>query len=200
MALTVKEILQNLKEVNLTGSTLEILLDFERVLDEMDVYAFENWKMGELVAGPEITKYRVECKFMWPLKKMPNPRGGKRLLAHGIKILFEKNHLSYPVHIQTSDDFKPGSKMPKLKEVPIWIVTINMPKALIKNIQRGSVEIMGQDVDLDELDQSYEENLDNESVQNAEAEQQEQPVGADSGTEQAMPGQEMQSQEQQVAI
>jgi len=199
MAQNLKDILTNLKQIHMTGSTLETLLDFERVLDEMSLYAFDNWKMGELVQGPIVSKYRVECKFMWPLKKMPDPSGGKRLLAYGIKISYEKSHLTYPVEVKTSDEFRPGTKMPQLRELPIWLVTINMPKALIKDITRGSIEIMDQEIDLEDLDQSYEENLDNESFQQEGAEAEEQPgaLGMEPGAEQGVPGE---AEEQQFAI
>src|SRR5574343_2090353 len=167
-AQTVKDILNNLKTIHITGSTLDILLDFERVLDEMNLYAFENWKQGELVQGPIVSKYRVECKFMWPLKKMPDPSGGKRLIPYGIKISYEKSKLEYPITVTTPDEYRPGTKLPKLVKTPIWIVTINMPKALIKDITKGSVEIMDQEIDLEDIDQAYEENLNNESVQDTD--------------------------------
>lgn len=165
MTQSLKDILTNLQSVQTNGSTLEILLDFERVIDEMSLYAFDNWKIGELVRGPVVSKYRVECTFMWPRKKMPDPAGAKRLLSYGIKVAYEKSTLTYPVRVKSSDDFRPGTKMPKLKEAPIWLVTINMPKALIKDITKGSIEIMDKEIDIEDLNQSYEENLDKEEVQ-----------------------------------
>ena len=80
MAKPITDVINNTKEIFMTDSALTSLLDFERVLDEVDIYAFKNWEIGELVAGPEISKYRVECTFMWPLKLMPDPRGARRLL------------------------------------------------------------------------------------------------------------------------
>jgi hypothetical protein len=62
---------------------MSTLLDFERVLDEADLYAYKNWLLGELVQGPDIGKYSVTCVFMWPYKLMPDPRGAKRLATIG---------------------------------------------------------------------------------------------------------------------
>jgi hypothetical protein len=45
----------------MTDSAVNTLLDFERVIDELDIYAFKNWKRGELVAGPKYEKYFVVC-------------------------------------------------------------------------------------------------------------------------------------------
>ena len=75
-----------IKEIYMTEGSMSTLLDFERVLDEMDLYAFKNWQFGELVHGPEIGRYSVTCVFLWPEKFMPDPRGGKRLLPFGVKI------------------------------------------------------------------------------------------------------------------
>ena len=50
----------------MTESNLITLMDFERVLDELDLYAFQNWKQGELVVGPEYERYFVSYTFMRP--------------------------------------------------------------------------------------------------------------------------------------
>ena len=73
----IKDVLQNTKKIYMTDSALTSLMDFERVIDELDVYVFKNWKKGELVAGPEYEKYFITCTFMWPYKLMPDPRGGE---------------------------------------------------------------------------------------------------------------------------
>jgi hypothetical protein len=46
----------NIRDIYLSEGSLLTLLDFERVLDEMDLYAFKNWDRGELVQGPDIGK------------------------------------------------------------------------------------------------------------------------------------------------
>jgi len=60
------QVADNIRDIYMSDGSITTLLDFERVLDEVDIYAFKNWEIGELVAGPEITKYRVGCTFMWP--------------------------------------------------------------------------------------------------------------------------------------
>jgi len=45
------------------------------------------------------------------------------------------------------------------------LVSITMPKALMNDIRTGSIEMEDQDIDLDELDAAYEEDLDKESIQ-----------------------------------
>ena len=72
------QVADNIRNIYMSDGSLTTLLDFERVLDELDIYAFRNWAIGELVQGPDIGKYTVGCIFMWPEKLMPDPRGGRR--------------------------------------------------------------------------------------------------------------------------
>ena len=56
MAKPIADVIENTKEIFMTDSALTSLLDFERVLDELDLYVFANWKDGELVEGPVYEK------------------------------------------------------------------------------------------------------------------------------------------------
>ena len=47
MTANIKDIISNTKEIFMTDSSLDTLLDFERVLDELDLYAFKNWKQED---------------------------------------------------------------------------------------------------------------------------------------------------------
>ena len=53
----------------------------------------------------------------------------------------------------------------------VWLVAITMPKALMNDIRTGSIEMADQDIDLDELDAAYEEDLDKEAIQSDEQQQ-----------------------------
>jgi hypothetical protein len=160
MATSIHDALQNVKDIYMSDSALSTLLDFERVIDELDVYAFENWKFGELVEGPVYEKYFVTCTFMWPKKKMPDPRGGEQLLNYNCEVLYKKSTLEYPIKPKSPDDFKPNSKMAKKTSVPIWLVTITIPKKLMDDIQQGSIELENEKLDLEDLEQAYEEGVD----------------------------------------
>ena len=153
---------QNIKDLYLSEGSISVLLDFERVLDELDVYAFKNWINGELVAGPEVTKYTATCVFMWPANIMPDPRGGNRLLPFGCKVKFKKQKMQIPIKITSPDDYAPGGHTARLVEQPIWLVEIEMPKALMMDIRTGSVEFENETVDLEDVDASYEVDIDQE--------------------------------------
>ena len=89
----VLDIIKNVQSLYALGPTLGILKDFERVIDELDVYVFENWEDGELLTGPIDSRHFVTCSFMWPADKMPDPAGGKRLLDKGCKVTYKKDEL-----------------------------------------------------------------------------------------------------------
>ena len=157
MSQSISDVIENTKEIMMTDSNLVTLLDFERVLDELDLYVFANWKDGELVSGPTYEKYFISCTFMWPYKKMPDPRGGERLLSYDCEVYYKKDMLEAPVKIKDPDDFEPGTKMPKLEKMPVWLVTIVMPKKLMQEIQQGSLELESDTIDLEDVEQAYEE-------------------------------------------
>ena len=160
MAKPIADVINNTKEIFMTDSSLDTLMDFERVLDELDTYVFANWKDGELVEGPVYEKYFVTCTFMWPYKMMPDPRGGERLLSYDCEVYYAKDMLEYPVKVEDPDDYEPGTKMPKLAKKPIWLVTIVMPKKLMQEIQQGSLELESETLDLEDIEQAYEEGND----------------------------------------
>jgi hypothetical protein len=162
------QVADNIRDIYMSEGSLTTLLDFERVLDEVDIYAFRNWEIGELVDGPEIGKYRVTCTFMWPLRMMPDPRGGRRLLAFDCDVEYQRKEIKIPIKITDPSDYRPGTKKAKLVTRDVWLVTITMPKALMNDIRTGSIEMEDQDIDLDELDQAYEQDLDKEESQSDE--------------------------------
>ena len=158
---------ENIRDLYLSDGSLSTLLDYERVLDELDIYAFKNWDLGELVAGPDIGKYKVGCIFMWPGELMPDPRGARRLLPFDCDVRFKKTKIKVPMKILKPDDYQPGTHTARLTEKPVWLVEIVMPKHLMNDIKTGSIELEDQTIDLEELDQAYEQDLDQEQYQDA---------------------------------
>jgi hypothetical protein len=165
------QIADNIKNIYMSEGSLVTLLDFERVLDELDLYAFKNWIIGELVQGPDIKKYTVSCTFMWPEKLMPDPRGARRLLPFDCDVLYKKTIMKIPTKINNPSDYIPGTHKARLMEQKIWMVEITMPKALMSDIKTGSVELEDQDIDLADLDDAYEQGLDQDEYQSEETAQ-----------------------------
>ena len=150
---------KNIKKIYMSDASLGMLLDFERVLDSMDMYAFPNWSFGELVEGPKVSKYWVQCKFMWPYNLMPDPSGAKRLMPYGARITYQKDTVRVPIKIKSPGDYRDLGHKGKLVEAKVWYVDIMLPKSLMSEIKQGSVEIAGEDIDLSDLQSAYEKDL-----------------------------------------
>lgn len=166
-------IANTVKGIMTSDGVMSTLLDFERVLDEADVYAYKNWIIGELVQGPVIGRYSVTCVFMWPYKLMPDPRAAKRLLNIGCKLRFVKSKVKIPIQIEDYDDFVPGTRYPKAVKKQVWFVEITIPLELMEDIKEGSIDIAGSTIDLQEIEDAYDQDLDKEgAAQNTESPQQ----------------------------
>ncbi len=133
----IKDIITNIENIYGSNNSLSLLKDFERVIDELDVYVYENWLDGELVEGPKETRYFVECTFMWPEEKMPEPKGGQRLLDYGCRVQFGQDQFAKVRKIKTPDDIRPGTRKGKIDTQEVWLVRITMPKKLMADINRG---------------------------------------------------------------
>jgi hypothetical protein len=140
------EVIKNVESIYSTNSSLSVLKDFERVLDEMNMYVYKNWQEGELASGPIVERHWVKASFMWPREKMPDPMAAKRLIDYGCKIKYEKTFLLEPRKIKSPDDFRPGTRKGKLDHTPIWIVEIMMPKKLVEDIYNGYMKKMKEGV------------------------------------------------------
>lgn len=132
-----KDIITNIENIYGSNNSLNLLKDFERVIDELDVYVYENWIDGELYEGPKESRYFVECTFMWPKKQMPEPQGGLRLLDYGCKVKFAETQLAKVRKIKTPGDIRPGTRKGKIDHEDVWMVNIVMPKKLMHDINRG---------------------------------------------------------------
>jgi hypothetical protein len=140
MATDVLEIIKNIQDLYENNSSLAVLKDFERVLDELDLYVYDNWEDGELAYGPKVSRHWIKAGFMWPLDKMPDPTGGKRLIDLGCKVTYQKSHILEPRPIKNPDDIRPGTKKGKLDRHPIWIVEIQMPKKIAFDMYKGYMD------------------------------------------------------------
>lgn len=155
---------KNIRNIYLSDASVANLLDFERVLDSVDLYAFKNWDLGELVQGPDISRYHVSCVFMWPANLMPDPRGAVRLLPFDADIKWKKTTIEIPIKIKNPSDYRPGTHKARLIREPVWLVEITLPRELMEEIRTGSIEIEGEEIDLGDIDDAYNQGLDQEGA------------------------------------
>jgi hypothetical protein len=137
----IKDIIKNIETIYGSNNSLKLLKDFERVIDELDTYVYDNWIDGEIVEGPKEGRYFVECTFMWPEDKMPEPKGGLRLIEYGCKVQIGESRISKVRKIKSPDDIRPGTRKGKIDHETVWLVKISMPKKLMNDINRGYTEL-----------------------------------------------------------
>ena len=158
------DVIKNVESIYSTNTSLSTLKDFERVLDEMNMYVYKNWQDGELASGPNVDRHWVTASFMWPRDKMPDPMAAKRLLDYGCRVKYEKTHLLEPRQVKSPDDFRPGTRKGKLDQTPVWLVEITMPKKLVEDIYNGYMTKMKESMGI-----GRSEKVDAAPVQPAEA-------------------------------
>ena len=158
------DVIKNVESIYSTNTSLSTLKDFERVLDEMNMYVYKNWEDGELASGPKVDRHWVTASFMWPREKMPDPMAAKRLLDYGCRVKYEKTHLLEPRQVKDPDDFRPGTRKGKLDRRPVWLVEITMPKTLVEDIYNGYMTKMKESMGI-----GRSEKVDAAPVQPAEA-------------------------------
>ena len=71
----------------------------------------------------------------------------------------QRENLASPVAVEDYDDFRAGTRKPKLRKDKVWVVEIRMPKELIQDVNEGYMELEGREIDQTDLDDAYEQNL-----------------------------------------
>jgi hypothetical protein len=161
----INEIAATISGVKKNRNTLALLLEFEGVLDNLNLYAYENWIKGEVIKGPIISKYWVEVYLMYADKDMPNPEAAERLTKHGCYVFFHKDTLTSNVKIKKVDDLvsdpdKQGKHVPKTQEMPVFVVKIVMPRHLLTDYNVTKISAMSGEIDLDDVVDAYDQGLD----------------------------------------
>lgn len=173
----IQDINKTLETAYKVESVLHTLLDFEDVLERTNLYAYDNWSAGEIALGPDIDKYWVTVTLMYPHRLMPDPAGAERLLKIGAKVFYKKDKLSEPGTIRSMDDVdmehedtdvQKGKFHAKPKTSDVWLVTIEMPRSIMKAQDMDKIRFANDEIDMDDVQSAEDEQLDSEeALQNA---------------------------------
>ena len=161
------DILDNLRSVNKNNSLLDILMEFEKILEDTGMYAYKNWDIGEIVEGPHLSRYWLYIKLMYPYKGMPDPKGGLRLEKIGCEIKFNKSVLKTPIVPKSPNDLD-SEGMPKLSSDSIWIVDIWMPRKFIDDFTDEKIKVGTEEIDVSDLNDAYNSGLDDNTNINSQ--------------------------------
>lgn len=154
---SIKKVLVNISKGN---NVLDMLIEFERTLDNSEIFAYQNWLLGEIVEGPDIGRYWFKLVLMYPYTKMPDPDGGLRLTKLGAKVNFRKGIFKKPTKVRGPEDWDDmTTKKAKLEEHDIWLVTIELPMKYIDRGLEHNDEVIRRDVDAtnEELSDAFDD-------------------------------------------
>ena len=170
MTIELKVLNDKIVEVSNDNTLLDMLMEFEKTLDELDMYAFKNWDQGEILEGPSIGRHYVNVKLMYPSKKMPDPEGAKRLVARDCLVKYSKDSLESPRRVLAFDDVKVevrpdgGQRFtPKTETESVWVVDIKMPRRYVDEFSAEHVEAQ-EDEFIDNEDTGAEAQLGQEQI------------------------------------
>jgi hypothetical protein len=160
---------------------LDILVEFERVFDELDIYVYKNWLKGEIVEGPKIDRYWITVTLMYPHKLMPDPEGAMRLIDHGCKVWMGEDTLKHVAKKQDASsieqDKETGEYNAKIIESQVWVVKVVMPRHFVDEVQTDKVVAGNSTIDMDAVTDAYDENLNSdEAAKGNAADETEQPT------------------------
>ena len=147
MTISAKVLNDEIKKISETNSLLDMLCEFEKILDDIDLYAFKNWNKGEVLKGPKLDRHFINVSLMYPYKDMPDPDGAKRLMKKECLVNYKKDTLIRPKRIKTIDDVvietRPdgGQKYKaKTKSEPVWVVEIKMPRRYVDEFSSEKIQ------------------------------------------------------------
>lgn len=143
---------------------VDILIDIENYLDGNDMYVYKNWKLGEVVSGPWTQRYWVKVTLKYPYRKMPDPEGGLRLLQHGTKIRYRVAKEKYSVDVKSEADYQPGTVKPKIKERKIWLIDLLIPRKFVQNLDNEVLDQYEEEVDTETIDDANAEGVDTDEA------------------------------------
>lgn len=145
-------------------SLLDMLFEYEETMDNAGVFAYKNWEMGELVEGPHINRYWFTATWMYPRALMPDLGGAQRLLKYGCSVKYEKSIFEIPKRVldprRDIEHSAEQNKKPRTTEMPVWLVTITMPRRYVDQSQEGVFEISGQEIDMETVEDAWAQELD----------------------------------------
>lgn len=147
MTISVKLLNDQIKKISETNTLLDMLLEFEKTLDSIDLYAYKNWSKGEVIEGPNLDRHYVTVKLMYPESEMPDPEGAKRLFARDCLVKYTKDDLITPVKVKTFDDVETKigidgtvKHRAKTQTDPVWVVSIKMPRRYVDEFTTEKIQ------------------------------------------------------------
>ena len=163
---TLKIINDNIRQISDTNTLLDMLLEFEGVLDTFDIYAYKNWQKGEVVNGPKLGRYFIEVHLMWKAEDMPDPEALLRLKKNDCEVKMYKDKLTKSKKIRSMEDTEVVTRgnvprrVAKKETHDIWMVEIKMPRRFVDEFSTEQIEAAEDAyVDMEAIQSGMDQNL-----------------------------------------
>jgi hypothetical protein len=147
MTIAVSILDNQIRKISETNTLLDMLLEFEKTLEDLDIYAYKHWELGEVLEGPTMSRHFVTVKLLYDYKEMPDPSGAKRLMEKDCLVKYQKDTLISPKKVKTFDDVEAdirtdGSVRHKAKTTskPVWVIEVKMPRRYVDEFNSDVVE------------------------------------------------------------
>lgn len=160
---------------------LTLLVGVENILDELDVYVFENWIDGEIVDGPRVRRFWIDITLQYPYRKMPDPRAALRLLKHGVRVDFRKAKIDGKSLEESASNDQETSEEKTSSDNKVWLITVSVPRRLMADLSNEEFDFYDDEVDMEDAEEAKDTGIDDESAYHAD-EQQDQMMGGDPNT------------------
>jgi hypothetical protein len=164
-----EEVSNHLENIYFSPTLMKVLVDFERVLDEGELFAYENWILGELVDGPNISRYDVKCVFLYPEKIVPSSKATKRLVKLGCTFKSRKTKIKVRLELLDPTDYTLEDVPEKRVEKTVYLIEITVPKELMNDIRQSYNEMANEMIDTKSIDEEYEMDLQEDSEDSEQA-------------------------------
>jgi hypothetical protein len=169
---TLKIINDNIRKISETNTLLDMLLEFEGVLDTFDIYAYKNWKKGEVVKGPKLGRYFIEVSLMYPYQDMPDPEALLRLKSNDCDVKMYKDQLIKSKKILSVEDTEVVTRgntprrVAKKEQHDIWVVEVKMPRRFVDEFSTEQIEAAEDAyVDMEAIQSGVDQNITDPAVQ-----------------------------------
>ena len=86
------------------------------------------------------------------------------MLQHGTKINFKIAEEEVPIKVKSESDYQPGTKKPKMKKVKIWLIDMLIPRKFVRNLDNEVMDQYEEEVDVDTVDDAEAEGIDSEKA------------------------------------
>lgn len=163
-----------IKKIASSKILLDVLIAFEDFLDRNDLYVYKNWILGEIVAGPEISRYWVNVTLRYDYKNMPDPSGAERLVRNGLCVKYKKVKEEYYFDDVSMTDrmnltglgFSQNNQIQDTNQpelIPVWLIEIKMPRRFIESVIEDDVVNYNGQIDLEDLLSARTANIDSKN-------------------------------------